>query len=342
MGSSIKDVAKKAGVSISTVSYALNGGPKPVADSLKERIIRVAQELDYRPSRIAKTLATGKSGVVGVIHTRIDFDMLQSGFMQGVLNGIAPEAQDCEHDVLLYTHSRKLDGEEVLSLLLDRRADGLLFLAPENADEIIDLIDQRQFPYVVISGEPRAIGSHILADNYQGVRDAMQHLFDLGHRAIGHITGRQTMVDGVERRAAYLEFMEERGLSVRDEWVQSGEFYALGSYAAARRMLASHRRTTAIFAANDESAFAAVQCARDMGLRVPLDLSVVGFDDTVKALICEPRLTSVRQPLDQMGAVAMRTLARIIDVGQTPSVVRFPTRLVIRESTTRPTEDNNS
>lgn len=339
MGASIKDIAKKVGVSISTVSYALNDGPKPVGKALKSRILEAARELDYRPSRIAKSMVTGKSDIVGVIHCNIDVDMMRWTFIQEVLNGIINEAQSAHRDVLIYTHSKRLEPSEVLGLLLDGRADGLIFLAPENADDIIDLVDQRRFPYVVVSGAPRTATSHLICDNRAGVWLAMNHLVELGHRKIGHLAGRSTMIDGLERKKAYVEFLEEKGLPIRPQWIGNGEFEPTEGYIAARKMLRSSQRPTAIFSANDRMAEGALHCARDLGLRVPEDLSIVGFDDSIEARLAHPQLTTVSQALDAMGSAAMRALVGRMAGDQTHGVVRFPATLIVRDSTSRPKED---
>lgn len=333
MGASIDDVARLANVSTSTVSYVLNNGPRKVGPKLTARVWAAVRELDYRPSRIARSMVTGRSGVLGVIHTPYTYEANGSSYVNKVMNGIALGAQQHRYDVLLYTNALTDQVETALSDLLDGRSDGLVAIAPGRHHEIISQLTARKVPLVSISGYGhKGVPFHI-CDNEHGVEQAVRHLAELGHRKIGTLYGDLSSHDGRERYKAFNQITERLHLQGENAWKAGGQFSSDRTQDWVRKMLSLADRPTAIFAANDDMAVAAMETAQAMGLRVPEDLSVVGFDDTLLARLCNPPLTTVNQPLESMGTSAVRNLLHLLKGESVPTLMRFPTTLVVRGST---------
>lgn len=332
MAVSIGDVAKRADVSISTVSYVLNGGPRRVRPELQRKVLQAVRELDYRPSRIARSLVTRRSGALGVIHAPVHYDQRGGTFVQGVLNGIAAEAQRLRHDLLLYTNALLDPPERALNDVVDGRADGLIVVSPDRDDELIDLLAERSIPMAIVTGVARPKCPYLSSDNRVGMEEALDHLVELGHRRIGFIYGSLSFLDGKARHDAFLEGMKSRGLEIKPEWMQGGQFAPNVGYDAARCVLTSALPPTALLVGNDEMAISVIRAAGELGLRVPDDLSVVGFDGTILAQLSDPPLTTVSQPLESLGATAVRTIDSALSGQECPHLIQFPTALVIRAS----------
>lgn len=339
MSSSIGDVAKRARVSMSTVSYVINGGPRNVRAELSNRVLAAIKELDYRPSRIARTMVTGRSGAVGVIHAPIRYDIHGATFVQAVLNGIAAEAQRLRHDLLLYTNALTDDPERALADVDDGRSDGLIVISPDQNDSLIDLLAKRSPKMVIVTGCQRAGVPYLVSDNESGITQAFTHLYELGHRKIGHVYGQLTFADGKERYDAFLKLVATYETQLEKHWLIGGRFEGSKSYQYAQRMLKLPKRPTAVIAANDNIASGIIQCAKDMGLKIPEDLSVIGFDDTMLAQMIEPPLTTVAQSLESFGTTAVRYLDQLLKGESVPTLSRFPTSLTVRRTTSSPKED---
>lgn len=339
MRASLKDIAKKVGVSVSTVSYALNGGPKPVAAELRERIRAVATELDYRPNQLARSMKSKRSKIVGVAHTNIRHHLLTWPLVGTAVSGVADAAIDHGYDVLLYTHTTQLDGEELLNYLLDGRADGLILMAPEHAGELVELLSGRRFPVVVIADRPRGSLPHLVLDNFGAVRMLLELLASKGHRRVGHLVGRRSLFDATQRLEAFLDLVPELGMETRPAWVADTDFGEESGYRAALAVLRELERPTALLCGNDATAMGAVRAAMELGLRVPEDLSVTGIDDWVEARACPIPLTTVRFDHEGMGQAAFRAVMAMLDGVDVAEVQIFDGRLIERASVSYPTED---
>jgi DNA-binding LacI/PurR family transcriptional regulator len=336
----IKDIAREAKVSVSTVSYALNDGPRSVPTEVKERILEVASKLHYRPNRLARSLITRKSHVVGIVPPRVELNMLVGPYFASMLNGIVNTFEDLQQDVLLLTQIKSTESREAMYPLLDGRCDGAIFLAPSRESEGISYLQEIGFPHVVLNGQNDQ-STNFDIDNSMGVDQAVKYLASLGHTKIGMLTGPDNHVDGLERNMSFVDSMNSLGLQVNPDWLIGAGFQQAGGLEAGRKLFAQKSLPTAVFCGNDESAIGLYRACQEFNIRIPEDLSVVGFDNVPMANMLEPRLTTISQPFDEMSCHAAKSLIELIDGCKETKSQRFRTSLVERFSATRPTEDKN-
>lgn len=335
MAATIKDIARRLNLSVSTVSYALNHGPKPVSAEVKAEVARVALELGYRPNRVARSLVTRRSRAIGVVLPQIERDSLLSSYIQISLNTIVNQAEDDHYDVMLLTAAERNRSAGLSDVLQDSRVDGVILIAPPEEEETFRLLRQYSMPFAVVAGGDSQPGPFFRADDVEGVRQAMAHLWDLGHRRIAHFAGRATVLDARVRLAAYQAFLQERGVEVPEAYVQNGG-YVREAGRLLPAMMSLPEPPTAIFCANDEMAIGAMFEARRLGIRVPNDLSVVGFDDTPPAEGFDPPITSVRQPIEEMTQAAFLEVLGQIERRPAGTGRVFSTMLTRRTSTAAP------
>jgi LacI family transcriptional regulator len=293
----IIDVAKKARVSIATVSRVLNG--VHVREESRERVKKAVQRLGYRHNKIAQGLVTGKSGVVGVIVPGI------VGHLYGQMaRGIEEVVMAQGLHMMIVTNTRNAEEEkENLRLLLERQVDGVIIIGSYLHDE--DLLALKlNVPIVFIQREvPPLKSSHssITIDNRSGVEAALHYLLGAGHRQIAHITGLRR--DGLERQQLFQEIAKRKGLC--DELIFKGDFTEKKGLDLAGEVL-RHEDITAVMCSNDRSALGLYRALHSKGVRIPEDISVIGFDDEPWTIYLEPPLTTLRQPAREVGQVAAK------------------------------------
>lgn len=336
MGATIKDIAQRLKISTSTVSYALNGGPRPVPEAVKSEVLRVARELKYRPNRVARSLVTRRTNTIGLLPTQALPNLAVSPYFQLCFNGILNEAEETKYDVLVFSQVQPEwgDTEELIDVLWDGRTDGTILVAPLVDSPVVRALSQIGAPFTVVNSSiPGAVC--LTCDNRHGVELAMGHLLDLGHRHIAHLAGPATLDDAVARREAFTGICRDSGVHVRPEWILETDFTTSDGEAKAHDLLGQRHRPTAVFCGNDEAAQGLVLAARAHGVRVPEDLSVVGFDNIFQCQHMRPPLTTVEQPISEMGRVAFQQLIELIE-GREAASREMETTLVVRESTAPP------
>lgn len=271
----IVDVADEAGVSYATVSRVINNKDH-VSPEKRERVLRAMAQLGYVANMQARSLAGGESRVVGLL-----VDYLSSSYMDEIIRGI-DEALDAEnYDLMLYTtHRRKTKEFAYVTKLTRRLADGLLLILPRNAVAYLDTLRQRQFPHVLVDylSDKQNVPS-VSTTNFRGAYDAMSFLLSLGHQRIGFITGTMEFGCARDRLDGYYAALKEHSIPADPRLVCEGDFMQPQGYDCAQKLLSLPERPTAIFASNDMMAFGVMEAARERGLRLPEDLSIVGFDD---------------------------------------------------------------
>jgi LacI family transcriptional regulator len=323
----IIDVAREANVSYTTVSRVINGKGYVRADT-RERVLRAMTKTGYTVNRQARALAGGRHQVIGLLVPELD-----TSYIGEVLRGIDEEIAAAGYDLMLYTTHRRRTRESIfVNSITTGMTDGLLMILPVDPATYVTSIRRRDFPFVLIDHEGLDDeGPSVGATNREGARQAMRCLIDLGHRRIGFITGNLDMDCAKERLAGYRESLAERGIPVDDDLIAEGNFHKPLAFQQTRALLALADPPTAIFAANDVSAFGVMDAVRDLGLRVPDDVSVIGFDDIPDARMSAPALTTVRQPMREMGARATRMLLdQIAGKHPDPRRIELSTELIVR------------
>ena len=326
----IADIAREAGVSRATVSLALNGRPG-VAPETRRRILEIAEKLHYQPNASARGLALQKTQTIGVIVPDIG-----SPFYAELIRGVEEEASRADYYLMLLTTAGKPSREEMYFRLLgEQRVDGIIVLTPRGDEALLRRIQAKGFPLVVVDRDIQSADDvvEVVVDNFHGALAAVQHLIGLGYRRIAFINGIPELQASQDRRRGYQVALQEKGIDLRPEWVVEGEFTDAGGYRAMKRLLATDPPPEAVFAASDAMALGAIRAIREQGLRVPQDVAIVGFDDVPLAAQVDPPLTTVRQPISEMGRMACRLLVQLIQgepVLQRKVVLH--TQLVVRQS----------
>lgn len=333
----IVDIARESGVSLSTVSRVLNGY-EFVKESTRQRVLETAERLGYVANLTARSLAGGRSQIIGVLVPGLD-----NSYIGEILRGIDEELAHVHYDVMLYTTHRYRDKEAYyVKAITNSLIDGLLVLVPLIPDEYLNALPRADFPHVMID-QADARSDSVVATNWQGAYDATRYLIELGHRRIGFITGQMQLSSAIERLEGYKNALIDHNIPVDHALIVNGDFQPKSGYAAAHQLLKLPSLPTAIFASNDLEAFGAIDALREHGLRIPDDVSIIGFDDIPHALMTYPKLTTVRQPLVQMGRMAVRLLLEQLDnPGRPPRCVTLATSLVIRDSCVPSRERGNT
>lgn len=329
----IHDVAAAAGVSVSTVSRVLNN-KSDVAAETSERIRRIIRELGYGSGLAAKSLRSRKTktNVIGLLVS----DMGQSYTLQ-IIRGVSRTIYELGFDLLVYSSGNKpgrsrADWEQQqVALLNGSIIDGMIVVTPSART-----LRTRE-PLVAVDPQSEGIDfPAVIATNRVGAMAAMQHLLELGHRRIGYIGGRSELQSAQRRLQGYHDSLRQVNMVVEPALVQDGDFSFQSGYRCAQVLFANPVRPTAIFAANDEMAFGVMAAADDAGIRIPDELSLVGFDNVPESAATQPPLTTVDQSLTIMGQLAAELLINLIS-GEAPETMlhKAPIKLVIRDSCRR-------
>jgi LacI family transcriptional regulator len=328
-------------VSVATVSRVFNGYPD-VSDATRKRVFEIASELDYAPSAAARTLVTKRSRVIGIVlDTGVDHPDLQHPFFQEVLVALKRRLGAAGYDLLLYaTDAHENDSERSSYLRRSRshRVDGVILMGVDGHDPDVLTLARSRIPCVAVDVEllGRRAG-YVMSDNVAGARSAVRHLAGLGHTRIGFVGGLPFTRPATDRLLGYRAELHELGVAYRDEYVLDGDFYAESGHRAMAALLDLPRPPTAVLAASDLMAAGAARAVQERGLRIPADVSIVGFDDIQLAGLMQPSLTTVRQDKAGLGAAAAEALQQMIDDPTTaPPVVTLPVQLVVRASTGAP------
>lgn len=322
-----------AGVTHSTVSRSLNDSPL-VSTATKERIKQIASEHGYSPNAFARRLVTKKSHTLGVFFLSRDEIQFMENFGTQFLDGIAQTSHLRGYDLLFFTMTRDRSNEKsYMRLCREKHVEGVIFIGMTSDDPHLAEISQSEIPVCVIDYpvEGPRVG-YVTSDNDRGVRSALEHLYELGHRDIGFLGGPEVSPVAMIREGTYWQWMQERGLErYRRTW--RGNFTKASGHDRGNEILADPRRPSAILAANDFMALGFLKACRDRGLKVPTEISLVGYDNAVSGEYSDPGLTTVAQNASAMGASAVEFLFAYLDGGEPEKAVKIDPGLVVREST---------
>ncbi len=322
----IQDVAKAAGVSVSTVSRVLNG-KTDVAQDTQDRIQEVIEQLGYTSSLAARSMRGQKTNLVGLIMPDIAFP-----YAIEVMKGVNRAIAESEYDLMVYTtgdirkHGTAQHEQQYVSLLNNSVTDGVIIVAPAAADFVSE--------GPIVSIDPLATNPQypsVHATNYQGALEAMQYLIGLGHQRIGFISGRAELESAARRLKGYRDALALAALPVDESLIAAGDYTTETGLACARDLLSLENPPTAIFASNDQAALGVLQAAQEMGLRIPEDLSVIGFDNIPEAGYFN--LTTINQFIPEMGYIATKMVIDLINgIPLAENTHKIQTKLVVRGS----------
>lgn len=329
----IEDVARLAGVGKVTVSYVLNGRSTQarISPQTQEKVLAAVQELNYKPNAVARMLATKRTNAIAVVFQHGDYFSTWSNFTSQVMRGVSSAAVSLGYDLML--HTKVVTPEDEADVLCDGRVDGALVLR-DDGDPIFSGLQDHKLPCVQFFSRSEGVrAAYVDSDNYAGGRMATRHLIDLGHRKIGMVRGSLRSTSSNDRFNGYRDALEGNGIGVGPERVISIPS-PNSDLEPFRMLMRAIDRPTALFVWSDEVAFACMEVIWELGLSIPDEVSIVGFDSLEECNSRIPPLTSVRQPVFEMASEATRLLISLI-TGQVPdrSQVLYPLSLDIRSST---------
>jgi DNA-binding LacI/PurR family transcriptional regulator len=329
-----KDVARIVGVSQSTVSRVLNGSAgNLISEETKRRVIEIASQIGYTPNPFAQALRGKKLHLLGLVVREIN-----DPFFSKLIAELSTQARRMNFNLVLgHAHSDPDEALKITTTFNMRHMDGVLVLGDLKNDQMAldEIVRGKQAVVALCRGSSPTTLNTVNSDNNYGTRILLDHLIQFGHKKIGFIDG-GWLGDIRERRETFINYMSERDYHIRPEWVLTETNGAEGGYRAMQALLDLQDSPTAVFASDDTMAIGALKAVFDRGLRVPNDMSIVGYDDIEMAQYICPPLTTIHQPIEEICTQALKIMLNIIDQGELPDsekVVRILPNLVIRQST---------
>lgn len=330
MKSGIKEVAKKANVSIATVSRVLNGSDM-VKDDTRRRVMAVVEELNYMPHAIGRALVTRRTNLLGVILPDV-----HSEFFSELIRGIDKAARERGYHIIVSsTHSDKYELESMLGVMQGGHVDGMIIMSPHVETGVVINQLLPQSPVVFVNSYVGNFQFNSVAiNNRNGAYQMVNHLIKHGHRAIAIVKGDEHNYDAQERLTGYLDALKENRIARRDEFEIAGDFTEESGYEAMLKILKLRSKPTAIFCSNDSMALGALRAMHEKDIIVPHEIALAGFDDIPSARYVLPSLSSVHVPIFEMGSLAVERLFAIIEKknGKISKPILLPTSVVMRES----------
>lgn len=329
----LEEVARVAGVSRATVSRVVNDSPR-VSPDVRLSVQAAIEQLGYSPNRAARSLVTRRSESVAVVITQPAGQVFTDPFFPRLLRGISSTLTARDRQLVLMMPESPEDERRVGDYLTAGHVDGALLVSLHENDRLPARLTAAGVPIVLVGRPPKGSRvSYVDADNRQGAQQAVAHLIGGGRRVIGTITGVLDTAPGIDRRQGYRDALAEAGLKADRTLEAAGNFTSEGAAAAMAHLLACHPDIDAVFAASDHMAASALSVLTASGRQVPGDVAIVGFDDMAVALSTSPQLTSVRQPIEEMGHEMARLLVEAVDASDpVPRRVILATELIQRAS----------
>ncbi|BAB06960.1 catabolite control protein A [Halalkalibacterium halodurans] len=331
MNTTIYDVAREAGVSMATVSRVVNGNPN-VKPATRKKVLEAIERLGYRPNAVARGLASKRTTTVGVVIPDIS-----SIFFAELARGIEDIATMYKYNIILCNSDQNKEKEiHLINTLLEKQVDGIVFMGGEITNEHAEEFKRAHVPVVLaatLDAEKEIPSVNI--DYKQAAFDAVTYLIEKGHTSIGMVSGSlEDPVNGYQKYAGYREALEERGVAFDESMVVIGDYTYDSGIDAMNVFTKLEKRPTAIFVATDEMALGVIHGAQDHGLNIPDDIEVIGFDNTRLATMVRPTLSTVVQPIYDIGAVSMRLLTKYMNKEEVSEhIVELPHRIEFRQST---------
>ncbi len=334
MSLTLEKVGKLAGVSRSTVSRVINGHPN-VREQVRERVWQVIRETGYQPHAAARSLVTRRTHIIGVIIPETVNKLFVDPFFALLLRGITDTCNTRGYHLMLSLFSNPAHQEEIYRrLIYGNHLDGVIVASARMDDPLVHKLLDDGMQAVLVGRHADSRVNYVDVDNVGAARMAVEHLIRLGHRRIATITGPLNMVGGADRLRGYRQALEAHHLPLEEGLIAEGDFTEPSGTAAMQRLLPA--APTAVFAASDSMAIGALKALREANLRVPEDVALVGFDDIPAVTAVEPALTTVRQPIERLGAMAADLLLNLLEDPPAPAApahrIVLPAELIVRDS----------
>lgn len=329
MNPTIRDVAELAGVHPSTVSRVINNDSR-ISEKTKNKVLLIIKKLGYTPNAIARGLKIKRTYTLGMLIPDIT-----NPFFAEIARGVEDAANANGFNIILCNTDDKLKKERIyLEILKGKRVDGLILGTAHIKDKSIIELEKKKFPYILLSRNIEGLDKNcVIVDDVAGGIMVTEYLIKLGHRRIAHITGPPTVRAANNRLEGYKFALEKHQIEYHEELVKEGDFRIKGGYQVMKRFLKLAEPPTAIFAANDLLALGAMQAIQKEKYHIPEDFCIIGFDDIRLASFVYPPLTTIRQPMLEMGALAVKMLLKIIEGGEfNQRKIVLKSKLIIRES----------
>lgn len=331
----LEEIARLAGVSRSTVSRVINDDPR-VSDHARRAVREVIAEYNYHPNAAARSLATRRTGILGLLIPR-EIDWVFSDlFFPLIIKSIAVASHSAEQNLMLLMEASDSgeSAERLFSRVIGgRHLDGIIVVSNVVEEPLVELLDRHQFPAILVGRHPIFDLSFVDVDNRASARMVVNHLIDHGHTRIGMIGGAHNLIATLDRRDGYHDALFGAGIPIDPDLYVGGDFQEMGGYIAMRRLLAMPDRPTAVFSASDVMALGAMRAVAEAGLSIPHDVALIGFDGIERGETASPPLSSIAQPVAELGRQAVSMLLQRIESPAAPPMHRYlPTELRIRES----------
>ncbi len=334
----ISDIAKASGVSIASVSYVLNNRQGQVSPRTRERVLQAMRDLNYRPSPLFMRKHATKAEVLGVAFMHPSLTMLtEHPYFTLILDGILSVTTALGWDLILFTTSAWNDFHKAMRTKCDGRCDGVIVINMAHDTELVNVFKERGLPFVCVNmGGDIEGASSVDVDNFNAAKTMTQHLLELGHKKIALLSGQAAYPDAIARYEGYVSALAAAKIPFDKEIAPVGSFTYESGVERMNLLLAlpPDQRPTAVFCASDLIAFGAIDTARERGLLVPEDISIAGFDDIPRAASFNPPLTTMRQPLANVGQLAAEIVLRHInELAELGEKAVLPAELIVRKST---------
>ncbi|MFC5473612.1 LacI family DNA-binding transcriptional regulator [Paraherbaspirillum soli] len=326
----MKQVAEKSGVSTTTVSHVINN-TRVVSEDVRQRVLTVIQEMRYVPSAVARSLKNDRTNTIGMM-----IPNNSNPYFAEVIQGIEDASFKLGYNIILcnsYDDPRK--QLEYIRVLMEKRIDGLILVSSGSDSELTRLLADEQLPKVLVDREVTGIAADFIeADHEQGGYLATKYLLDLGHRDIACVSGPKDLLPSRDRVTGYLRALREAGVNLHMSWLVHSDFTSQGGYTATQQLLALPNRPSAVFFGNDLMAIGGICAATEAGVRIPADLTVMGYDDIALASFSNPPLTTIAQPKHEIGELTARILVdRIMNEHLPLRRELLQPTLIVRKST---------
>lgn len=327
----LEDIAEQAGVSRSTVSRVINGD-KNVSDKTREHVMQILQETNFQPNMAARGLAVGRSRVIGLVIPTGVANIFSDPFFPLLIQSITTVTNSLDYSTMLWLAEPEFERRTIRQILYSGLTDGVIVSSYEMDDPIIKAIYESELPFVLVGRNPSNQNiTYVDTDNINGAYQATTHLIQLGRQRVGSITGPIKSQAGIDRLKGYKLALRNRNIEVDENLIAEGFNSETSGYEAMKKILLY--APDAVFVASDTMAYGAIRAILEKNLRIPDDIAIVGFDDIPSAAHSLPPLTTIRQPIHQMGATAAEILIDIIThPNSEPRRIILPNELIIRKS----------